>query len=123
MQGEYNKGCKITDAMPIYSVGIVTGKDEESISQNLLNAQKLARKHSISLEKVKPILYRPFDQNFVIYDKSLVTRPRYDVMRHMDNKNIALNIGRASQVTGNEKWDILICSKTIVDFNLFRLRR
>ncbi|MBC8182778.1 hypothetical protein H8E88_16880 [candidate division KSB1 bacterium] len=41
-------------------------------------------------EKVKPILYRPFDLRYIYYDPKIVSRPANKVMRHMLKNNIAL---------------------------------
>ncbi|MBU0638291.1 MAG: DNA methyltransferase, partial [Planctomycetes bacterium] len=80
---EYNKGFKITDAMPVNSVGIVTGQDANAIDFTSKDARKLANDRQVPIECVVPLLYRPFDQRFVVYHPSLVTRTRMQVMRHM----------------------------------------
>jgi predicted helicase len=65
-------------------------------------------------------LYRPFDIHHLFYHKAVIERSRPEVMRHMlAGENLALCIGRAGQVVGPEIWDILFCSKSIQDFNLF----
>jgi len=65
-------------------------------------------------------LYRPFDIHNLFYHKAVIERSRPEVMRHMlAGENLALCIGRAGQVVGPEIWDILFCSKSIQDFNLF----
>ena len=40
--------------------------------------------------KIRKILYRPFDSQFIFYHPSLIERMRSDVMRHMLENNIAL---------------------------------
>ncbi len=80
---EYNQGWKITDIMPINSVGIVTGKDEETIAFSYEEAEYLCRQHQISKDKILPILYRTFDVRFIVYDSQVVTRSRTQVMRNM----------------------------------------
>lgn len=83
LQSEYNTWMNISQIMPVNSVGIVTGQDGETISFTLDGAQKLARKHKISVQKVSPIVYRPFDIQYIVYDNKVVTRTRSDVMKHM----------------------------------------
>jgi predicted helicase len=93
LQSEYNAWMNISQLMPVNSVGIVTGQDGETISLNLDGAQKLARKHKISVQKVSPIVYRPFDTQYIVYDNKVVTRTRSDVMKHM---TVGENIGLVS---------------------------
>ncbi|MBW2006029.1 MAG: GIY-YIG nuclease family protein, partial [Deltaproteobacteria bacterium] len=69
---------------------------------------------------VLPVLYRPFDVQWIFYHDSVVWRTVKRVMRHMMEENLALCIGRAGQVVGLEKpWNIVFCSDCIEDFNLF----
>ncbi len=71
-------------------------------------------------KKVFPILYRPFDKQWVFYAEPVIERTRQDVMRHMMQDNLALCIGRAGQVVGiNTPWNVVFCSDCIEDFNLF----
>ncbi|MDP8238882.1 MAG: type ISP restriction/modification enzyme [Candidatus Hatepunaea meridiana] len=39
---------------------------------------------------IENILYRPFDNRFIFYHKSIIERMRYNVMRHMLKENIGL---------------------------------
>jgi len=80
---EYQKGWKITDIMPVNSVGIVTGQDSRTIAFSPEDAVHLAEKHGLDSKVISPILYRPFDKRFILYDSSVVTRMREEVMRHM----------------------------------------
>jgi predicted helicase len=70
-------------------------------------------------DKLNICLYRPFDNRFLYYSSSIVHRMRFDVMRHLLKSNLALCIGRAGQVTGTDFWDIVICSSSIIDLNIF----
>ena len=46
--------------------------------------------------------------------------PRSDVMRHMlAGQNLALCIGRQGRVVGAGEWNLIYCSQSIEDFNLF----
>ncbi|MEY3219072.1 MAG: hypothetical protein RIT27_429 [Pseudomonadota bacterium] len=118
---EYEKGWKVTDMMPINSVGIVTGQDKETITSDYQIAKKLAKKHNLKEDVIKPILYRPFDINYIIYDGQVVTRPRYEVMQHiLQESNLGLAVRRAGQVVGSNEWDIIFCSNIMTELNLFR---
>jgi predicted helicase len=68
---------------------------------------------------VKNCLYRPFDKRYIYYTPMMIDWPRPEVMRHMQFENLTLCIGRAGQVVGQSYWDIIFCSKSIVDLNLF----
>jgi type I restriction-modification system DNA methylase subunit len=69
---------------------------------------------------VLPVLYRPFDVQWIFYHDSVVWRTVRKVMCHMMQENLSLCIGRAGQVVGLEKpWNIVFCSDSIEDFNLF----
>ncbi len=71
-------------------------------------------------EQIIPILYRPFDQQWIFYNDAVIERTRKDVMRHMMRENLALCVGRAGQVVGLEKpWNVVFCTEYIADLNLF----
>jgi predicted helicase len=69
---------------------------------------------------IQPVLYRPFDVQWIFYHDSVVWRTVKKIMHHLMQENLALCIGRAGQVVGLEKpWNIVFCSACIEDFNLF----
>ena len=95
---EYNKGIALNELMPINSVGIVTGgdnilinEDEATLLENVRDAKlsgrgkipERLRKAEINEDKICNLSYRPFDMRKVYYDKNVVERSRYDVMRNM----------------------------------------
>ncbi|MFH1891819.1 MAG: type ISP restriction/modification enzyme [Candidatus Zixiibacteriota bacterium] len=73
---------------------------------------------------IKPILYRPFDIRYSYYtgrSRGFICRPRAGVMRHLvAGSNLALTVGRAGQVIDSGEWNIVFCSSSITEFNLFR---
>ncbi|MBE9168670.1 N-6 DNA methylase [Pleurocapsales cyanobacterium LEGE 06147] len=83
LRAEYEKGWKVTDIFPVNSVGIVTGQDKKTIGITQEEAKILADSHKIPEDAVVPILYRPFDRQFIVYDSKVVTRTRGKVMHHM----------------------------------------
>lgn len=87
---EYKAGWQVTDAMPVNSVGIVTGQDRKTIALTLEEANQLALTHGLSADKVETILYRPFDIRHIVYDSSVVTRQRSEVMQHMLKTNLGV---------------------------------
>jgi predicted helicase len=69
---------------------------------------------------ILPVLYRPFDVQWIFYHDSMVWRTVRKVMCHMMQENLALCVGRAGQVVGLEKpWNIVFCSRFMEDLNLF----
>jgi len=64
------------------------------------------------MDTIKPILYRPFDMQYIVYSKQVVTRPRSEVMRHMlSRKNVGLITGR--QV--NNSFQHVFCANEIMN--------
>jgi predicted helicase len=76
-----------------------------------------------SNDRIKRILYRPFDERWTYYtgqSRGIFSSPQVNVMRQMFQPNLALCVGRAGQVVGIEHdWNIVFCAATIADFNLF----
>lgn len=84
------------------------------------DARRKIREQENWEKQILPILYRPFDQQWIFYNDVVIERTRKDVMQHMMQENLALCVGRAGQVVGLEKpWNIVFCSECIADLNLF----
>ena len=98
------------------------GRDVDDWS--VRRGQTDVRSHPDVDTHVTPVLYRPFDKRWTYYtgqSRGFICRPRLEVMRHMlQDTNLGLCVGRASQVIGSEVWDICYLSKWPSDFNLFR---
>ena len=97
------------------------GKDSKDWKIEL--AQKDLIESSLDRNKIVPISYRPFDIRYTYYTGNsggFHCRPRPEVMQHILRSNLALCVGRAGQVVGQESaWNIVFCSKHIADLNLF----
>jgi type I restriction-modification system DNA methylase subunit len=110
---EYQAGWKISDAMPVHGVGIVTGQDAKTIGFEQEAASKLAAELKISADRVSSVLYRPFDTRFLVYDNSAVTRPRAAVMRHMlAGENLGLHTCRQ---TVSDRWQHILATNCLTD--------
>ncbi|MFZ1009751.1 MAG: type ISP restriction/modification enzyme, partial [Candidatus Sulfotelmatobacter sp.] len=48
-------------------------------------------------DSVRPTLYRPFDQRYVLYDRRMVDWPRPEVLGHMLHPNICMLVNRQSK--------------------------
>ena len=99
----------------------------EQLPINMNNEEDINRaRESLRTEQnlkkyIQPILYFPFDRRFIFYHDALVDRSRKRVMTHfLADENVALCIGRAGQAVGNDTWNLISISKTIVDYNIFR---
>ncbi len=66
-------------------------------------------------------LYRPFDIRKIYWTPWMVDWHRPSTSGHIvGHENLTLNVGRAGQVIGPGEWNIVHCSRTVADFNLFR---
>lgn len=79
LQSEYDKGIKVDELFQTQSMGITTGHDKELVSIQPFNVTTNQR-----------YCYRPFDNQYINYDTTLVVRPREGVMAHLKKDNIAL---------------------------------
>jgi predicted helicase len=126
LEEEYNKGFKIDEIFQVGSVGIQTGNDSRYIQDNkdvfnnlILNSQNY----------IQEVVYRPFDRKFLYYDETpkqnkdeilpASYRSRATVMQNMEKSNLALIIGRQGHVVGAMPWNLVFCSKSLVDLNIF----
>jgi len=72
-------------------------------------------------QKVVSLLYRPFDRRWTVYDSNVAVHRRERVTKHLlDGQNVALLVGKAGQVIGEDVWDLAWCSRLFSEYNLFR---
>lgn len=146
---EYSEGFALGELFPIGSTGIQSSRDglvigdswqevNHKISSFLRNEQSTrnyyenssfwneltARQEILKLEdwneKITTYSYRPFDNQFIFFDDSLVHRTKMKIMSHLQNReNIALIVGRQGQVVGDMQWNLCFLSSTISDLNVF----
>lgn len=69
---------------------------------------------------ITKILYRPFDERWILYHDEMVERTRKEVMKEMIEENQGICIGRQGSVIGSDLYDIVFITGRIVDLNLFR---
>jgi len=87
-------------------------KDKSGWSLNA--ARKKVQADSNALNKIHPILYRPFDVRYVFYHEAVIERPRPEVMRHMlAGENLALVTVR--QVKASKTWQHCFLSNQILE--------
>jgi predicted helicase len=76
---------------------------------------------SVDENKIKQLLYRPFDKRFVYYDDALVARTNRRVLKHLESRgNLALILGRQGMAIGSEEWDVCFVCDGLVDQNIYR---
>lgn len=64
--------------------------------------------------------YRPFDYSWNYYDPKLISRSAQKAMIHFNGlKNCGLVIGRQGQVIGHMQWNLVFCTSTLTDYNIF----
>ncbi len=114
----YENGFKVSEIFASNNVGIVTSKDAILINESKIELLKNVEDfYQIQADKniIKPISYRPFDNQFIYYDVKIIERAREKSMQHFFNgKNIGLVIAR--QCVGD--WKYIFISKLIGEFNL-----
>ena len=88
---------------------------------NISKARKSLREEQDIEKHIQPILHFPFDGRFIFYHDDLVARTRKSVMKHLlAGENVAMCVGRAGKAVGDDTWNLVSISKTIVDLNVFR---
>jgi len=61
------------------------------------DARRKIREQENWEKQILPILYRPFDRQWIFYNDAVIERTRKDVMRHMMRENLALITSRQAQ--------------------------
>jgi len=141
----YDTGFAVTDLFKINSLGIQTHRDSLSIDPSKVNlSNRISDFYNLSIEntdilkkyeinensewqlkdkrngvfiadKIIPIGYRPFDNQFIYNDKNIVDRLRDAVSKHIIGKsNICLIVSRQCV----SDWRYVFLSKNIIESNL-----
>ncbi|MBR4219394.1 MAG: hypothetical protein IKR71_10195 [Bacteroidales bacterium] len=132
LQKEYEKGFGVNELMKFGAFGIVTFRDEllvqysqeelsiikndfESLNENEFRGKykiqdsrdwtyKNAR-NNVNESFISKVNYRPFDVRYVLYSpksKGILSYPRYEIMRHLLNENVAfctIRVNRSDEST------------------------
>ena len=132
VQKEYEKGFGVNELMKIGAFGIVTFRDEllvqytqEELSliknefvslnenefrdkykiQDSRDWTYINAKNNIKESFISKVNYRPFDVRYVLYSpksKGIISYPRYEIMRHLLNENLAfctIRVNRSDEAT------------------------
>jgi len=118
---EYEAGWSVKDIFLVNSIGIATGQDKKTVAFTENEAEQLAAVLDIKIQAVAPVLYRPFDNRYLVYDGKVVTRTRTEVMRHMlAGKNIGLGITRS--VEAGTHYEHVFVSNTLIDLHTVSMK-
>lgn len=93
LQDEYDKGFRLSELVPLDSMGVTTGNDAVLVSQNqknLLLAIENVLGAEVDHKYIKKILYRPFDEEFVYYKADLLARAREKFMANFRQENLGI---------------------------------
>lgn len=116
----YLQRFSVVELFPVNSVGIVTAKDKilvnerkETLLSNVSNYYNIKS----DAKYITPILYRPFDIQYVYYDTNLVERSRAKVMQHfLKDANLGL-VSTRFQFRKNMDYSCVYLTKSIIDIN------
>ena len=144
LEDEYNKGFSVAELMPIRNNGIKTDRDLLFVDDNkvaleyriqtLLGGKfrddftdkyrvvdsgsyrltERIRGKFFSPDFILREAFRPFDEKWIYYDPTLVSRPAQSVMKHMKQPNICLSVSRQCQ----SDWRYTFCAEGLSDVNL-----
>lgn len=98
------------------------GKDVRDWKVHL--AQADIKDSGPSKDRIAKLMYRPFDRRFTYYTgktKGFICMPRRKIMSHFrSGDNIGLVIGRAGQAADFTVWNVIYCTDSLLDLNIFR---
>ena len=103
LEERYQQGFAVDKFFLINTSGVKTHHDAELVSN-----------FPFDTEYNIPYDYRTFDTGYINYDLSKVVRARYNIMRHMLHKNIALSVSRQCV----DDWRFVFVTDKVSDINL-----
>ncbi len=121
LQKKYQRGFSLTELFPLYSVGVVTGKDSLYINQNKAILQDKIKSHYGEIDEhlIRKISYRPFDNRYLYNNIKLIERNRFRVMKNfLQGDNLGLVFNKPAQGGADYFTDIFI-TKNITDQSIF----
>lgn len=109
----YAQAPSIRDMFEVSSIAMQTGDDASLVGETSeALAARLEVGDASAHRLIRPFLYRPFDRRFVVYAQNTAAarnagvdvpgsyRPRYDALRHMQSRNLALLVPRQLAAEG-----------------------
>ena len=105
--------------MPEQEWRIKYDRKKDARDWKYLNAKNDAAK---SNGKIQIATYRPFDIRYTYYtgtSRGLYSSPQSAILYHMLQPNVAFIVGRQGQAVGNMPWNLIYCTDTISDLNIY----
>ena len=106
------------EAREHYSLGKDVRDWKVHLAQEDIKNSGPAKNHIVKL------MYRPFDRRFTYYTgktRGFICMPRSKIMGHfLSGDNIGLVIGRAGQAADFTAWNVIYCTDSLLDLNIFR---
>lgn len=84
----------------------------ENRSWKLSEKRKILREDPYWEKTITKILYRPFDERWILYHDEMIERPRREVMKHMLSQNLGLITIRRSR--SQEEWNFAFVSDKLI---------
>ena len=108
----------VEEAREHYSLGKDAQEWKIHLAQADIQASEPSKKH------IAKLMYRPFDRRFTYYTgktRGFICRPRRKIMSHFHSRdNIGIVIGRAGQAADFTNWNVIYCTDSLLDLNIFR---
>ncbi len=121
LEKEYDQGWKVTDIHSVNTIGLTTGQDAKVVAPTFAETKNQAEAFGQDQSVIKRILYRPFDQQFIVYTKQVITRPRSEVMYHiLAGKNISLATTRSIEI--GRGWEHVFISSNLIQLHTVSLK-
>jgi predicted helicase len=95
----------------------LTYKLSENQSWKIKEQREKLRKDLDWKDSITKILYRPFDERWILYHDDMIERPRKEIMQNMLKNNISLCFMR--QVSTSESYSQVLVSEHMVDNRTF----
>lgn len=92
---------------------------EDTENWNLSEARELLARDEDKNSYYKEVSYRPFDIRHIYYNPILIDRPRTDIMQHMIEENIGLNLTRRLR---DPEWQHVYVTQSMTDKTLLSSR-
>jgi predicted helicase len=86
---------------------------EDKEGWKVTDARQAVRQDKDLEKSFSRCLYRPFDIRSIFYHKAVIERSRLEVMRHLQNSNLALVCPRRVETVGT--WQHILCSTDVVE--------
>ena len=110
-----NKTLSDKDVANVFNLPLVD-KDKWDLAESRVKVQEIQNLNDF----IKPVTYRPFDNEFIFYHDFIVARKVESVMAHMLSHNIGLVSGKNWGSVGSKVYDLAFVTESMIDLNFYR---